>query len=484
MSKKIQDTYFLNPQVAFEEAKKQNKLYINGVIESTQICYYDGIELKDTPYNCINVPIKNLIEYFSITENRFPTNINVTNSSISTNDELIKLKNSFIKIMKISKDNMINNIINISNKIKELKPNFNDKILRVYIGTCRETTVMQYVSKNIASAFENLGYKVFVTTQKDDIKACSMLKALKDILNFNPHIIVNINHINNQYLNNNIFNFIWFQDAMPILKNNERIILRKRDYIFSLVKEFDKHLDRKNIDYQRQSFCLNNNIYKKYKHIKREKKIVFIGSSYYSTMENKNIDKKVFKYLEKLLKKGISFTEELTNKIAIKFNIDRVFLDGRIIPYIIRDITMKWLCSIKSNYKIEIYGWGWDRYEETKPYYKGSLKYGEDIAKVYNSATYVFSPHQTYFLQQRIFEGAGCGAIPIVYDIRDITDEDNYEEAFLFFKTKKDLKKILSKKKPIKKDLTRLLEENSYNNFANKMIKIVEENKYLGDINE
>jgi hypothetical protein len=476
MNDKIQDTYFLNAQVALEEANKENKLYIHNVIESTQICYYNGEKLENAPYNCINVPVKDLVEYFSTTKNRVPTNIEIRNSSLKI-EEIPALKNYFIQYINAAKQKMNSNIIEISNKIKELKPNFNEKRLRVYISTCRETTTMQYMSLTIAETFKSLGYDVFVTTQEHDIQACTILEGFKNILEFNPHIIFTINHIYSHFFNDNIFNFIWFQDPMPVLVNNAPIVLKNRDYIFSLVKEFDEYLNKKDVSYMRQSFCLNDKVYKKYKNIKREKKIVFIGSSYYRFRESRDLEEKVYLYIEKLFTQGISFSESVIDEISIKFNITRLDLDSRIIPYVVRDMSVRWLCSIDTDYKIELYGWGWDMYEETKEYYKGSLSYGEEISKVYNSATYVFSPHQKYLLQQRVFEGAGSGAIPILYDIKDITDEDNYNEAFIYFRTKSDLKNILNKKEPVKKNLSRLLNENTYSAFVNKMIKIVNENK-------
>ncbi|MGB5793389.1 glycosyltransferase family protein, partial [Poseidonibacter sp.] len=121
-------------------------------------------------------------------------------------------------------------------------------------------------------------------------------------------------------------------------------------------------------------------------------------------------------------------------------------------------------------------------YKELAAYIKGELPYGEKIAEVYNSATFSLCPHPLSILQQRVFESAGCGAIPIVYDCRDLTDEIDYEESVCYFKSISELKKLLTGRTTIKKNFDKLLSDNSYENFITKIINIVEKDVVKNEI--
>ena len=101
-----------------------------------------------------------------------------------------------------------------------------------------------------------------------------------------------------------------------------------------------------------------------------------------------------------------------------------------------RDYCVEKLCKIdNSHYTIEIYGNDWEYNTTILKYYKGSLKYGSDIAKVYNSATYGYCAGG-YVLMQRTLECSTCDTIPLVLDVRDAA-HDEYdkviENCFEFF---------------------------------------------------
>ena len=462
-----EDTYFFNPQEALRVASQQNRYNENN---SLQICYYDGEKIESELVNLIHLPIENLVENLAVGEYRIPSKVDFTGLELSSS---IKLEitvnfNMSIEHAKIYRDKYLEYYYK---KITNATLNFSEP-LRFYMSASANTQVMRYVSENLANVLKAKGYEIdFHLYSGIEDLAC-----LKRVAECNPHVTININHFNNKFLNKDIFNFVWFQDPMPILLEQREIKLRDNDYVFSLIPEFDKLLDAMNIPQQRQSFCVNNNIYKINPDIKREKKIVFIGSSYYDEYYGEKINHAVIKYIIKLFESGESFTSLKIEEISKIFSINKVFLSTKIIPYIVRDLAVIWLCSIKSDYQIEIYGHGWDRYEEVIPFYKGALKYGKDIADVYSGATFAFAPHQTYLLQQRVLESSACGAIPITYDCRDITQEKVYEEAICFFKTKKDLESLLKENKVPKKNFENLLNENSYDNFVDKMIKIVNEN--------
>ena len=463
-----EDTYFFNSREALRVALLQNRYNENN---SLQICYYDGEKSESELVNLIHLPIENLVENLAVGEYRIPSKVDFTGLELSSS---IKLEitvnfNMSIEHAKTYRDKYLEYYYK---KITNATLNFSEP-LRFYMSASANTQVMRYVSENLANVLKAKGYEIdFHLYSGIEDLAC-----LKRVAECNPHVTININHFNNKFLNKDIFNFVWFQDPMSNLLNQKKIEQRERDHVFSLIPELDKLLDSMNIPHQRQSFCVNSDVYKFNPDIKRGKKIVFIGNSYHSQYYDLDENKQMIKYIINLFEKGESFTDSKIEEISKEFLVDKAFLALKIIPYVVRDLSVLWLCSIKSEYQIEVYGNGWDKYDAIAPFYKGVLQYGDDIADVYSGATYAFAPHQIYLLQQRVLEASSCGAIPITYDCRDITDEKVYEEAFCFFKTKKDLENILANEKIPQKSFDNLLNENSYDYFIETMIKIVKDNQ-------
>ena len=462
---KYEDTYFFNYEKAYLVAKQQNKMNDGYRL---QICYYDG-EYKDSDLvNLVHLPIDNLAENLARGQLRFPSFIDFSNTDFSVEVQDIILE-GFKENLQIA-ENLRTKFCQLSlYEAKELSPNFEEP-LRFYLEANTNTQVMQHVAKNIADTLKRNGYTVFLKFYY----GMEDPRSKKDFVEFNPHVTININHLRNMYLNEKVFNFVWFQDAMPCLIDNSTLLLREKDYIYSLVNTLDIFLKRKGIDFSRQSFCINTNIFYENINIKRDKKIIFIGSSYSHMIPSDSNTKLLVDSVVELFNKGESFTPDIVDQLSEEFNINKDLIRTKIIPYVIRDFSVLLLCQLNTSYTVEIYGHGWEHYESIKPFYHGVLEYGKSLADIYNTATFVFAPHQNYILQQRTLEGAACGAIPILYDCRSVSDEKTYEESICYFKTKNDLEKILLDPKFLKKDLKDLVTNNSYESFTKKILNIVE----------
>jgi len=471
MANKYFDTYFLDSKQALEVAKKNNRVDCTSAVTGTQICYYAGKELKNAPKNCINLPLESIYEHFRDTSFRIPTKIAYENSQF-TREEQKTLTQKITQTIEQSIYAQKKLILKYEEKIRQITPDFKNERLRVFIPSSRLTTVMQHVSKYIANAFKKMGYEVMYLIEENDMHYSSYLLQVKAHYEYNPHITVHINHFNNDYLHKKIFNIVWMQDPMESIVNPVSCIkVRKRDLIYSLAAPIDYALKKKNIPFNRQNFAINKKIYKTKDSIERKKKIVFVGSAYFTNV-HKDTPKELFDEILDMFIKGIDFSEPIITRLARKYNLDFIYVIIRVINFIIRDYSVLELCKINTEYEIEIYGWGWDKYPETKPYYKGVLKYGEDIAKVFHSATYSLSPHSCSIVQQRVLEASACGCIPIVYDCRSIEPPPFYEDNLIYYKDLKTLTTIL-KESPIKKP-KKIIKENSYKKLVKRFIKDME----------
>ena len=459
-----EDTYFFSRDEALKVATRQNRFDND---EKLQVCYYDGEKIESNLVNLIHLPVDNLLEELAMGRFRLPTKVDLNGLELSSS---VKIEITTHFNMSLFQVREYRNQYNQSylKTSQNATLDFNEP-LRFYLSANSETQVMQYVSKAIAQTLQDAGYEVFY----DLYYGVEDRNCLKNISAFNPHATININHFNNAYISHECFNFVWFQDPMAILYDASVLLPRERDYVFSLLKEFDLPLLKKGVTPKRQGFCINKKDFKLHAEIERKKKIVFVGSSYAHIIPQDKDVADAIEYSTKAFGDGEYFGEEFVDEVSTRFFLNKDFVLTKLLPFIVRDISVLWLCGIESEYEIEIYGHGWELYDSVKPFYKGPLAYGEEISKVYSGATYSFAPHQNYVLQQRVLEASACGCASIVYNPLEPNEPKIYEESLEYYKTKQDLLDILNATNAKEKSFDRLLSENSYEHFAQEILETI-----------
>ena len=478
------DTYFFNYNDAYNEAKKQNTF---GIFNNLQICYYNGEINEQTPYqNLIPLPIDKICDYMMETPNRMIQNIKFDdNFNEDQQHQIASYIDQLQQIAAYKKTELGNQYREL---IKNQVPDFNEP-WRILFLTTRGTTVLQYVAKNLADAFNDLGYNTFISIEEnamqnwggnDSPNNAYFAWHLKNIYEYNPHIIFNLDWINNTFLNDSVFNFVWFQDPMPVLYNNEKIVLRERDFIFYLFDEYKNALiDKKvcNTKLVYQTFCTNPKIFFENTSIQREEKIVFLGSDYdyygyditcgeYPNLSNMLQD------MINLIEQG-NLTLETIKELSSKYNIPYVWARNEIAGTLVRKEVVKWICK-QNILPVEIYGTDdWLKIPEVAPYYKGLLPYGEKMAEVYNSAKYALVAGINSMYQQRLCEISACNTIPLVY--HGFTQEEFLHfDNIVKFSTYKEMMQCIGKKP--KKSPKQISEDISYEKMAIKIIDIVKQN--------
>lgn len=461
----IEDTYFLDYNTAVDIASQDKWLDK----WNKQLCYYSGDFKENNLENLIHLPFENIVDYFITKDTRIPTKIDTNGLELSqeVKDDIL---NSF-NILRSQIDVKLEQMGQLlTNEIKSKKLNFNEP-LRFLLKGNKTTEVMQYQSKNIANTIKDMGYEVRFELD-NQYETINNYRITKAIFEYNPHVTININSIDNFYLNDDTFNFIWFQDQVDLLVQDKEIKLRDRDFVFHLTKDIEEFILEKNINSTFQPFCLDKNVYKIYNDIKKEKKVVFIGSSFQSTLDSMKkytIFQDVYNETLNIFEQKSCLTPSHYEHLMNKYNVPKRFIKF-IDAYLTRDYCLEKLCSIKTDYKIEVYGNGWENNTTIEPYYKGTLKYGEDISKVYNSATYGFCS-STYILMQRTLECAFSGTIPLVLDVRDGKQDscDKRTEDSLELFTLNNLEDILNKE-PSKKDFDFIRDRYTFNRFIDSCI--------------
>ena len=467
-----QDTYFLSSEIALKTAEENNRSEDGYTL---QVCYYAGDKIESDLVNLIHLPIDNLSEDLANSIYRIPTSLNLEGFDFSqeTIDDLVRSFNfSFIQAKALRKN--LNE--EYYNTVQSSNPNFEEE-LRFYILANTNTRVMQHMSRNIAKTLENMGYCVLL----DLHYGCEDTMCLKNMAEFNPHATININHLCNSYIGNNIYNFVWIQDVFGVEGTINSKLIRKRDNIFHLIDNYGDALHKANIKSTYQSFCIDSSIYKKRNDIVKKKKVVFLGSSYHHRIKDiqydknfKNIYESIVEIFEEksMLNMNVNDDDSDVKFLMDKYNKPEEFI-GLTYGYILRDYCVEKLCSIDTEYEIEVYGDYWDNNEIVRPFHKGFANYGEDISKIYNEATYGYCVGG-YVLMQRTLECACSETIPLVLDTRS-RKQDNYdkkiEDSMTFFNIN-NLEEIL-KKDVEEKSFEFIRNEYSYQGFVQKFIDII-----------
>ncbi len=468
-----EDTYFLNAKEALRVAELQNK---NDTYH-LQICYYEGEKVDSTLVNLVHLPLETLGEDLIHGTYRLPTKLDFTGLNLSSEIELnIKLHfNTTLEQAKLLRAELNAQYLH---NIKTAKPSFNEP-LRFYLTANSNTRVMQHITQNIVNALLKSNIKVLF----DLYYGIEDSGSLKKLSEFNPHATININHLNNSFLNDLVFNFVWIQDNFAIEQFSKIIKPRKKDFIFHLVRALNKHLYLHNINSQYQGFCIDTDIYKEREDIQRKNKIVMIGTSYkkdFDALKHPKKDEIAETLLDNYITGVVDTTWKLHKQFAslkVYYNIEEVEL-GAIIRYIERDGFLLYIASLSTDYELELYGWGWEDYPTLQENFKGILSYGEDISKVYNSAKYTLVLGG-YALQQRTLEAAASGCVPLIYDSRHneegSEDHNCFEESLLFFKKPDDILSLLNKEHNL--NLNCIVKANSYETFTDKILTIINNKK-------
>lgn len=242
------DSYFFNAGVALQTAKQNNKVEFDGGGKGTQLCYYNGKELSDAPKNCINVPMEDIVNYFATTPFRIPGNLDVSDSGILSEIETNQSLEAYIKLIKLSMELSKVYILDEMEKIRNLKIDFTEKNKRVFIASCQENKSIKKIFNNIEKSFKRLNFEFYHYEQKSDLHSCSKLYSLQEHIRFNPHIVFNINYIENRYLSREVYNFVLYTDFDSFNKESNNIEFREKDFIFTVDKTLHKFLNKSFID--------------------------------------------------------------------------------------------------------------------------------------------------------------------------------------------------------------------------------------------
>ena len=461
------DAYFLERALAAEVAAHGHRIKLqHPFFTGLQVCYFDGEPRPDDPPNLVGVPLEKALDYFTTTRNRLPT------AFIAPSDAPSKLRSLFPQTIAAAASQRRELVAAYRQRVQGFShmPAM-ERSLRIFIPANRLTNVMQYAARNVAIAFESLGHEVLFSIEDNEMEQLDDFIQYKLLSEFQPDVIFVINQSNllGVRLPEQIFNVVWWQDPMPELIGKEKFYNRHRDITFSALKKLDPMLEECGLTkIIRQEFCVDTSVFFDNAETERENKIVFAGSSYIDHLHDKGVGAvSAFDELKAEFEKGMPLTDDLIGEISTRNQVPYDYIFWNILHYVVRDLSVEWLCDA-SPIPVEVYGRHWELNARVRPYFKGVVPHGEDLANLYRTARYGFVVHPFELNSQRLAEVAASGAIPIVYDCRHSSDKPHWDTEILFYKTRQDLKNSLIA--GAGKQAHGIAEHFGYRRFAEKVI--------------
>ncbi|MBF0143445.1 MAG: hypothetical protein HQL57_06510 [Magnetococcales bacterium] len=447
LPRQTRDCLFFSAEEARSAAIERQSVNQTVAVKSTQLCYYFGRPLDDAPDNLIALDPNTAIEFFTTSQYRIPAEVRFD----PRNPEEVHSAS----ILAVFMDQIRVALQLRSDKETELaaaqEPEFPPNgPLRVFLAASRLTIVMQHSSRGLARAFERLGCRVCFLIEENDYQEITLAHRMATMRAFNPHITLSINHLNNGGLHPAVFNFAWWQDAMPNISSGQPLALRERDFLYSVYPEIDAFLAKCTpAPVERLDFCIDQEIFFPKPPPQRRNKVVFVGSSYALNLSKLPGEEETIRLLRQMVARGEPITDELLAALTTRYQFPASLLrydTGPIYTHVIRESAVEWLCELAPtlDLEVEVYGRWWEKNPIVAPYFKGLITHGPELARIYNEARYALSVSSYQIKSQRLAEIAACGAIPVVFDARDRAEPPFWENESLLFRTREELRVALT----------------------------------------
>nr|CRH08224.1 Protein of unknown function. Containing tetratricopeptide TPR-4 [Candidatus Magnetococcus massalia] len=463
------DLFFLTAGEAAEQAKRGLKVPLTATIQLPQLCYTtESIAQIDAPDSLIHIPGR-IKHFFLYTMHRRPHGVAFDPAQPEQVEQAAKLA-ALLDNVGIIRTGIANQLF--KSFAHQPPPPAQQRPVRVLAGASRLTMVMQHATKRLLSAMARAGCETQLVMGRSDHENADMCDMARAQQSFNPHLILNINHQNNQWLHPDLWNAIWWQDPMPDLQAGKPLLWRPRDLTYAALSSFDPMLEATGCPhFQRQNFCVDTQTFASHTPLEKRQKIIFVGSAYRHHLNPHHpVEQKLVAQFIERTSAGGGFSKEEIFQLAEQADMEGTYLCEYIYPYAVRDLVVTWLCELAPElpYHVEIYGRGWESNPTVAPYFQGPIEHGMGLVKLYNQARYALAAEPHAVNTQRMAEIAACGAIPLLHDQRRYAEPPHWDNEVLYFNTKRQLKEAIDTTPSA--SASAIAEALSYDSFAKRIL--------------
>ena len=469
------DTYFINTKRAMKIAKQKNNVSLyNG--HGTQICYYSGEEIKNTPSNMIYLPLDDVKSFFYKTDYRLP--------------EFIDFIGSVYEDLETDQNNFKDMILNIFNEIEETQAKDNEELfkqvkrdknepidfnhIKFIIIVSKTLYYDYYFAKKMKSSLESLGHNVNILAEKGSSK--KIINTLKtnyiynNILNIKPDVVIFINDFKPELITEEKYQISIINGFIPLLKDIKNKTLREKDIICTQNYYVSDLLKKDNI---KNEIIEHASDFKSKTNNSEPKEDILLICNNYQDLKGYLILKKMTKKLFKSINKT-----PLTIKM-IKTEMSKTDYknenDSEMLIYLQKNIVLqsclKWLEH--DGIQTKLVGHNWKEFKKLPKEIKIPKK--QSVKKAYKKAKYILHIAPS-IIDVNLLDILKNGAIPIIYDLRDSLEsyDKRFDDFCLFYKNKQELNHILQNRiEPKERNAMPILKEYSFDHLSKDIIKLI-----------
>ncbi len=467
------DLLFLDPQEAHDTALLQNTVVIHQPnIHGLQICYYDGDEFPNAPNNLVRISFDDMLDYFTNSRLRLPQGI-VTPSN-TTQEQKAEVCRSFALVLDEVAQRRERLAEQLAAECKSQRPVFKvGESLRVQLFANRYTDDVKADLYNLQRAFDHLACHTHLTIEHDSMECVDDTWLMREALEFNPHVTININDLNNSWLQEEVFNIVWWKDPMQLINFGKSLSWRDRDIVFSTNSNIDRLLRNSGMpSCTRQDYCIDRDVYQHKHKFKRHRKIIFNGDNLLTKAQDVNFSaKQSVSSILQLFESREHLTIQLLESTCKPKNASRSYFWGRIFLGAARIFVLRHISQI-SDIPLEVYGDGWQQEPTIAPYVRGIKAEDHQMAELYSQVSHVFSCGPLDRMARDVACIRACGATPMLLPYWHEKLNNNWQQQSLCIE---HIDAIMQKiRDPFQqRDPLAALNHHDYDNFAKIILNII-----------
>lgn len=440
------DSLFFDPEQALRCARERRPALAWGRSSAVQLCYYTGRHpLPDVLDNLIFVPKNNFAAWLSTTRLRLPESVTFPDppppAGVARTFETF-LAQALITV----KEERLRRALELRTAIAALPAPTAAPPWRITVHTSLFSEVLQFCARGLVQALVDLGQDARLVVEGEEREFWDNAHHLEQILEQRPHLVVFIDYHHPEFLAPWMVQVVWWQDLMPDLTRHRPLPWRANDLVYSLDHAmFSPHLTACGLAPERQltqHFCIDTAIYRPDAGIaRRSRTMIFVGSSYGPAVARLPAAAQTACRALALQVEGghLPTLAEVTAAMPEGLTQPQLY---DVLSYLVRDLPVRWMCQL-DGWTVEVYGNGWDQDPEVRPFHRGSVAPGTELARLYASTSHALSLHPCIINHQRLAEIACCGAIPVIYDCRALAEPPHWDGQALFFRGRHGLRSCL-----------------------------------------
>ncbi|MFN0056922.1 MAG: glycosyltransferase [Planctomycetota bacterium] len=299
---------------------------------------------------------------------------------------------------------------------------------RVFLITTRYTTVLQYATRDLESAFRQLGCATELVIERDEAEQLTSDGVLTQMAAFSPDIVVQIDALRPHlpFIDHRPLHVCWIQDRLPRLFDREVIAaLGTRDLVFAMWPQVLAECRAAGYpELELLPVAANTAVYNDAARVRSEfvHDIAFVSHVEPPPLAGP-VEPIVRAALELIPQIGYGngvrahyaeLLERIENRLGVRVNdSSRVailhLLEVQVERYVQRTEPIRWAREL--GHDVRVYGRGWDQMEEFRSIAAGPVTPGGDLRDLYRSARIHLQINTDTNVHPRLFECLAAGGM-------------------------------------------------------------------------